>query len=267
MLMKEGQAVLALLGEIVNCPNVEKCLRNRDVSHPCREIVTSQKAELSSHHVPEPWSGDLAGACMLFLSSNPSIDKGEEYPTRRWSAARVTDFFDNRFGGSTEGWVKDELYPLMRGGSHRKESVRFWAAVRARAAELITDREVRPGIDYAISEVVHCKSTEETGVPSALRECSDRYLRRVIEASGARLVICLGTQAAQETRRMFGVSGDVKVWGPVTVGTKARFIAFLPHPNARQARTFAAYMPDDLDRLRTVLRRHWARAPTSTQVD
>jgi hypothetical protein len=38
--------------------------------------------------------------------------------------------------------------------------------VRQRAIELL-QRDVRPGVDYALTEIVHCKSKSENGVAEA----------------------------------------------------------------------------------------------------
>ncbi len=197
----------ALLLEIARCPNVLSCLDNRQQEHPCREIVLSQGSpSLSEHHMPEPWSGDLERAPILFLASNPSIgDSRDDYPT--WSRARelTSDFFTNRYGGGRKQWAKDGLLPRRRDGTHydRTEWVRFWASVRNRVGELI-GRVATPGVDYVLSEVVHCKSVAEEGVWAALDECADRYLRRVVEHAAARVVVCLGGRADYAVRREFG---------------------------------------------------------------
>lgn len=59
---------------------------------------------------------------------------------------------------------------FVRDGTHAPGWVRFWAAVRARASELL-GRSAIAGFDYAISEIVHCKSDSEVGV-SAAEGCS-----------------------------------------------------------------------------------------------
>ena len=43
------------------------------------------------------------------------------------------------------------------------------------------------GLDYALTEVVRCKSRQERGVPEALGTCSSRYLARTLELSAARV--------------------------------------------------------------------------------
>jgi len=56
--------------------------RNRE-QHACASVIASQHAnDLNAHYVPEPWTGDLAHARIHFVSSNPSVNAAERYPTR-----------------------------------------------------------------------------------------------------------------------------------------------------------------------------------------
>lgn len=116
-----------LLQEIAHCPIVEECKTDPHGGHPCTAIVMSQASEfLANHQVPEPWSGHLEIAPILFLSSNPSIGTNEDYyPRWSWQVERVTDFFSNRFGGGSEKWICDGRYPLIREGVHSTTPVPF----------------------------------------------------------------------------------------------------------------------------------------------
>jgi uracil-DNA glycosylase len=91
-------------------------------------------------------------------------------------------------------------------------------------------------VDYALSEVVHCKSESEIGVDAAQDECAERYLRPIVEASGAAVVVCLGDKAAKTVRRMFKVPERKRIYRISGVGQRDRYFAFLPHPNARSKR-------------------------------
>ncbi|CCF84227.1 uracil-DNA glycosylase family protein [Nitrolancea hollandica] len=244
-----------VLLEIVRCPNVRYCLANPDSGHPCAGIVLDQRSKtLEEYQVPEPWSGRLEQAPILFLSSNPSISMEEEYPRWSWSDDLITDFFTNRFGDGRKPWVRDGRYSLLRDGTH-SGAVGFWSAVRQRARELLGVDNVRPGEDYALSEVVHCKSRQEQGVAAARDECAGRYLQRIIAQAGAKVVVCLGKTAAQAVRGAFGVPEDGRIAGPIQVGHRLRYFAFLPHPNARGVpKTFAKCLPgEELGQLQAFL--------------
>ncbi len=125
--------------------------------------------------------------------------------------------------------------------------------MRKRAGELL-NRDAISGVDYVMSEVVHCKSVAEKGVWAALDECAGRYLRRVVEHAAARVIVCLGEVADYAVRREFGLPKSVPACGPVRVRRRDRYFTFLPHPNARKPRTFERCLPPrELRRLRELL--------------
>jgi hypothetical protein len=249
--MRALSATNDLLLEIARCPNF-----NSSEGNPCKTIVQTQLEE--DYQVPEPWSGDLEHAPILFLSSNPSISVREKYPRSTWSDDEMIDFFSHRFGGGgIENWTKDGKYTLLECGGYKKTWVRYWASVRGRAAELLGRKDVQPGVDYTFSEVVHCKSHKEIGVSKALPECAGRYLKKVVTQSGAQVVVCFGRFAPVVVRQAFGISDNVNVSEPVNVGNRPRIFTFMPHPNARIVRSFAGCIsPSELERLKS-----WLRGP------
>lgn len=245
---------MTLLHEIARCPVVELCLQNPSEKHPCHKIVLSQSSSsLGTHQVPEPWSGHIEQAPILFLSSNPSISVAEEYPRWLWSDEAVEDYFANRFGGGSKTWISQGTRSLQRDGTYR-QSVAFWAAVRQRAIELV-ERDVVPGIDYALTEIVHCKSQGERGVAEAQEHCVPRYLQRVLELAGAKVVVVLGARAKEAMQKIFSIPKDTNVCGPMKIGKYVRLITFLPHPSAYTKKSFVKCLsPDELQKLRSLLK-------------
>lgn len=75
-----------LLLEIARCSNIRVCLNGGKVS-ACTDIVGIQGELLSRHQVPEPWTGHLEKAPILFLSSNPFLSQLDAYPRWGWSNA------------------------------------------------------------------------------------------------------------------------------------------------------------------------------------
>jgi hypothetical protein len=223
-----------LLPEIASCP-IAAAIRSGEIahSHPCSKIVSLQTGQF--FQVPEPWSGRIDTAPILFISSNPSIDSLEEYPNEFWDADRVADFFLNRFTSSA-GWVKDGLYALRLDGS-RSKYVRFWASARARTCEILMKDKaaIVPGIDFALTEVVHCKSRGEEGVVDALRFCSKRYLERILSITAAKLLVVHGKKAEAEVRECLAsvIEPQLEKQNLVKVDNREKLIAFLPHPNER----------------------------------
>jgi hypothetical protein len=223
------------------------------VEHPCREIIFSQSfSPLKEYQLPEPWSGDIENAPILFLSSNPSIGSAEDYPDWSWSEDAINDFFSNRFTGGCKQWSINGTKTLLKNGGYA--GVRFWMAVRQRAIELLK-RNVEPGFDYAITEIVHCKSTDEIGVTAAQKQCVQTYLREILEMASARVVVVLGEKAKQAIQDEFSIPQSGSLVESMTIGGKERLITFIPHPNARKVRRFTKVLkPDELERLREFLR-------------
>jgi hypothetical protein len=241
-----------LLLEIAKCPVVQCCLEQPERSHPCAEIVLSQgAATIADFQVPEPWSGPIATAPILFISSNPSIsrsdppsDLDEEYPTRSsttWPDARLVDSFDRRFGGGQEEWTRRGIFYRRKDGTFTSGNnwVRFWASAKERASEAL-GRPAVPGHDYAMTEVVRCKSKRERGVHAAACECPDRYLDRTLSVANAGLLICFGNFARDEMRRRYNLPTGHVLVGPVEIAGRNRYVVFLPHPN----RPLAAHRPE-----------------------
>ena len=244
---------MRLLLEIARCPNVVRFYEQGSVPNPCSEIISCQEKEsVHDHQVPEPWSGRLATAPILFLSSNPSISQQEEYPRPGWSDHLMEDFFNNRFGGGIKPWVVDSRH-LCKGGERSERKTRFWVEVQSRASELLGKRAT-PGLDYAISEIVHCKSKRQRGVTECLDECSCRYLDRLLGDSGARVVVILGAHAEGVIRDRFCLNHRDRVVGPLQVGASSKYLTFLPHPNARKKRRFVSNLTsEEISLLRGVL--------------
>lgn len=242
-----------LLITIAHCPNVTAILSAPDPNHPCHKIVASQKvADISSFQVPEPWNGDLANAPILFLSSNPSISEAEEYPTYKWPDQNIADFFTNRFGAGLKNWVIERKRGLNKDGS-RSKATPFWAEVGNRADELL-GRSAAAGADYALTEVVHCKSRNRLGVSEALEECIRRHLDLVLGLSGARLLVVVGEDAGNAIRDYLHLMGQQVMHGPIPIAGKERFALFLGAPGSAKPRRLVNILdPEQFAAIRSIL--------------
>jgi hypothetical protein len=250
---------------IARCPILAECLSSERPAHACSEIALTQWAEVASadrvahwrawHQLPEPWVGHLEDAPILFVSSNPSIrgdvpaEPGPAPPqpwgiTREWSDERIIERYENAFDRYMIDGVREA-------GARR--ATRYWVSIKRRAEELVP-RPVRPGLDYALTEVVRCKSRSERGVPDAVGTCASRYLLRTFELSGARMIVGIGAHARRTLRRVLGLR-DGHAVQDVTIGERTRLMTFLPHPASFGGRkSFQANLsPDDLARLRAAL--------------
>lgn len=224
-----------LLREIVHCDNVEKCLFGQNEGHLCYSIVQSQGVvSLDNFQVPEPWNGNIVSAPILFLSSNPSISEIEDYPYWGWQDDLIEDFFTHRFGGGRKDWVRGGKYALRRDGSYLPATP-FWSEVMNRATEIL-GRQANPGIDFAITEIVHCKSRSNIGVDNAIGECSNRYLLRVLGVSNSNILACIGKKVGSLVREAMRVKKDVRSIGPRVVADRERLVLFLNAPGSSEPR-------------------------------
>lgn len=187
-----------LLFEIANCHNFFSLTTISNPEHSCDDIVNSQRdygAPLKiNFQLPEPWNGDIINAPILIVSSNPSFSEDEIYPDLTWPKPIIADFFINRFKnrGPNLSWVYNHRILKKSGG--RGKSVRYWSSIQKRVEELI-GRNSTPGIDYCITELVHCKSVKEIGVKKALPECTKLFFAGKNGISGACIIISIGKYA------------------------------------------------------------------------
>jgi hypothetical protein len=244
-----------LMQEIARCPIVAKCKAGE--AHPCSTVVAVQKdVPLADHQVPEPWTGHLGTAVLVFVSSNPSISEAEAYP--RWSdgAPQIAAYFDDRFEGGP-GQVRNGVYGPLKAGGWSRKATRYWAWCRARAAELMP--APRPGVDYALTEVVHCKSHREIGVKAARDFCSSRYLPPILDtAASAAVVAVVGAQALPGVNAALGLSLSTRDrYAHAGGGTLDRHVVFFDHPAGfgKIKRFESALDAETLVQVRTVVSR------------
>lgn len=181
---------------IARCPEVQRA--RKIPGHPCKEVVESQ--DPPGTQVPEPWNGDITIAPLMFIGSNPSYDPHEEFPSRASSDRQIVEFFQERF----EHWIEDGVRPIRQRDAGAKGNVRYLVEVRA-IAEQAYRRSVIAGQDYVLSELVHCKSRNNQGVEQAGDRCQDLWLRKVLAASAARVVVVLGSKPGRRIRRWLSV--------------------------------------------------------------
>jgi len=244
----------SLLIEITNCPVVSAC-RNDPSASRCARVVSAQSnVSWSDYHVPEPWNGDLETARVLFVSSNPAIDKQERYPTPRWPDEQRIDFFRHRFSGGNELWTLN-FRTLMQTGEHDRapRAGKYWSEIHRRAVELLGPN-AQPGIDYALTEVVHCKSSANQGVDQAADKCASLYLDRVLEASGARVIVVVGEKARAVFEKRFAGPPRNGSKEQVNIGGKQRMLISLGAPGGPDPRKLtASARRSELDSARRLL--------------
>lgn len=265
-------AELAL--SVARCPEVPKAAA--DPAHPCHKVVHSQDQFEGPFQVPEAWAGGLDTAGIAYLSSNPAISAGdltkswaskriaEKYPTVEWDDNEIADFMTTRFGDD-ERWVSRDLRHRKVDGSWGSPEP-YWKWVK-RQTEKIVDAG-RPWHESSVmTEVVHCKSGDEVGVPEATMRCSSMHLDRILQACPAGLIVVVGGKAATT---LLNTNPDVAAEYPnfgvaiggqfdpsqnifeYRLGGRNRLICYSRHPNSRGEKVDLATMyPDDIERLVT----------------
>jgi hypothetical protein len=201
-----------LAGRISSCPSVQIAINNKN--HPCHKVVNEQTKLIDieiKRQRPEPWMGGLAKANLLFVSSNPSINEdpyplGEVFPTYEWTESESAEFFTKRCDPNEKD-VKvtfgkqghPNFLTLCYDGQYRsgvanpRRPQPTWKNTHDRAVELI-GTNAHPHHDYAITEIVHCKSKDAKGVAESSQYCIDQWMEPIFQISPAPVVILLGSK-------------------------------------------------------------------------
>ena len=219
----------------------------------CHSIWNAQGCSSpDDFQVPEPWNGDIANAKLLFLSINPGYMPNELYPRKGnswwtenngdWASNKIYDFFTNRFSSKCE-YVQSEngrrFRIKMEDGSYLARP-HFWPRIHKIATLILSNNDVRIGKDYALTEVVHCKTKHEGGIDErCFSRCLTLWLGRVLKiAKNLERIVVVG----RNPRTLIGQFVEPKIVSPkcyewyersVPSGKKYRWL-FIDHPAAYQ---------------------------------
>jgi hypothetical protein len=255
-------------------------------THPCHKIVHSQDVHAGPFQVPEAWAGNLESARIVYLSSNPAISVGnpfakwaskqhaEKYPTVDWADPDIADFMINRFNPE-RGWVVERRHrkvdaAIKDGRPTYGSPEPYWGWVEKQTKSLLGSDTA--WYDAAVmTEVVHCKSNNEHGVPEAALHCSTRHMDRILAASAASLVVVVGGKAANVFRAahqqalagkpnfgkhsLDGLPDASQNAFPLQIGGSTRLVCFIKHPGARGgSAVLETQYPEDIERIRNAAR-------------
>ena len=220
-----------LIRQIAYCENIEKTSTNCGETD-CKKILTSQKSENNNYQLPQPWNGDIETSKILFISFNQSLNLDDYYPDNSWKKNDVYDFFVNRFSEKFI-WVKNQLYPLEKNKQYRdsKHWIRYWAGVR-NYAKFIFQFTPEPGIDYSLTEIVHCKSEGGNGVNEAALECYNKHFDKILNLTSAKILIVVGKKTEEKIKSIYNFNSKVKLQIQM-INDIERIWVFIPHPYAR----------------------------------
>lgn len=231
------------LQSIYRCQNLQSA-RDAPANHPCGAVAAAQLyARCDAYQVPEPWRGDLAGAPLLFVSSNPSIDPTDDSPWNIDSDAEITAYFHKGF--------PDTFPRIVRPRVGTSSLVRFWRTLSHLANDLFPATvKVSPGKHFALTELVHCKSRGEAGVRKALQTCVSLHLEPILQTSRAAVICVIGAHARAHFARQ-----------KVVPDAEAPVHIYIDHPNARGAGRKRKPTPDERDKACRAIRDHLQRRP------
>jgi uracil-DNA glycosylase len=140
-------------------------------------------------------------------------------------AARAKKAAEKRAAARAAEDAKPEVY------AHR--SILHWSSIRKTVAKIYgrSVDNVIPGADYAMTEIVHCKTKETFCKNKPHSECADRYLDKLVGVSGAKVILVVGAAAEKIVRRRYHIANDKqKVKKDVEInGRKFDFI-FIANP-------------------------------------
>lgn len=245
--------VSSLINQIVQCG-----VNTQHADSECHAAWIAQGCTcIDDFHLPEPWNGNIESASLLFLSINPGYSPNELYPrlgngwwideSGKLSVQRVADFFTNRFS-SEHNYVMNEdgrrFCIKMEDGSYRRLRRSYWENIH-KIATLILNRDVCIGKDYAITEIVHCKTSRESGLnEKCYSRCLTLWLKQILNvAQKANTIIVVG----EKPRILIGQFVEQRIDVPeryrwyersIPGGRKYKWL-FIDHPAAYQCRPVA----------------------------
>ncbi|MEJ6467234.1 uracil-DNA glycosylase family protein [Fusobacterium ulcerans] len=245
----ENEELMKIFEEIQCCENIKKYYNGETTN--CDEIIKSQREKEEDFQLPEPWNGDIVNAPILIISSNPSFNEKELYPTIKWKEEDRKDFYFNRFQSR---WTKEEKYIKLRDGKYDKNWVRFWSSVKSRAKEIWTKGNISLGKDIALIEVVRCKSKEEKGVEKAISNCSRKFLDKTFSLSNSKVIICTGKRAETMIKEFYNLENKPYLEN-IIIGKRKRDLLFIPHPNARgQKKLSFLFLDSEIEKIKSKLK-------------
>lgn len=202
----------------------EVCTALGEKNHPCHKVVSWQANKWkpaisevagSKLHRPEAWTGDLTTAPIIFLSSNPSFNPTENFPSwdpKFWSDNDISKFGADRFTadptrtyGATESEEVNEQDRTIGIQGQLSDPVSHWSWVRKFAAMVYgkSISETSAISDYVMTELVHCKSPHEEGVMDALEKCRDKWFNEIMQISPAKLIFVAGVKAGTDFAELY----------------------------------------------------------------
>lgn len=244
-----------LFWQIINC-GLTNC--TNPLNKDCYPIYQSQScASINSFHIPEPWNGNIEDSPILFLSINPGYSRDELYPRLgfpywtkpgasgvSFDCDKVEDFFEHRFDET--GYPRNPQYlQYVQHTNGHKFSIRMedgtWHSLKGRAfwgytkqiADKILGRDSIMGQDFALTELVHCKS-KKTGVLSkgCFQQCALNCLNSILSvANNLEYIVVIGSPTKKHFCKHFKIPFPIVIytWYVIKINGKPINLICVPH--------------------------------------
>ena len=230
--------------EIINCG-----LQNApNPNSVCNALYKSQQCtSIADFQIPEPWNGDIENAPILFVGLNPGFLDVELYPklgnpywtlaNGKFDPAKVEDFFEHRFNSSYQYVQYPNRTKIVPEGYKVLRWRTFWAYVKSIADKILNTSNSNPGVDFAITEIVHCKSKDISCIHSnCYNICFNHFVKILSIAQNLQYIVVLGRPTRDRISNYFGISSASKnQWYNVNHNNKTIKIIFVDHNAARGA--------------------------------
>lgn len=198
--------------DIINCG-----LQNAPNSNSeCNALYISQQcASIADFQIPEPWNGDIENAPILFVGLNPGFLDVELYPklgnpywlqaNGGFDEAKVEDFFEHRFN-SRHQYVQYPNKTKIISGGYKVLRHTFWGYVKS-IADKIMNGQSTPGVDFAITEIVHCKSRDIRCIDSKCYDKCFKHFNNIMSiAQNLQFMVVVGSATKNRMSKYFGIS-------------------------------------------------------------
>lgn len=205
------------------CTDIARCT---DIGvNPCHTIQSAQDNCILKQ-IPEPWSGHLSKAQIMFIGANPSIDFDEKFPTIGWKDKDICDFFDNRlvYGktykstgekGAVRYWTELLKYTywiilalkcnnaFQKGSNFPEPLMQKITKIQENNSSVPILEEIKKtGIYFDLqrlivsTEIVHCKSLNQSYYTEECeKHCFKKWMEKILNVYNGKLIVLLGDTA------------------------------------------------------------------------
>lgn len=257
---------------LINCQQCQGIYKSQRCkgrgSNICKQCLKSQGCtDIRDFQVPEPWSGDIEKAEILFVGINPGFNSDELYPKLNnsywidlntpglFDLSKVEDFFENRFDNNRiDPYVKitnprGKLSFSVRMNNGKYENARgYWNYIQS-ISDCLLKRPTTPGIDYALTELVHCKSANIRGIKTGCYiKCANSFFNDILSvATNLKYLIVIGLKIKDHVATLlnhcdpnhptnpgiYDINGNYKCYVTKINGKDVK-VLYTPHNAARR---------------------------------